>query len=57
MFTTKHVQDVAAGRRTLERLCDLDFELLVCGHGNPVRQDPREALRQFLDSHPFWQPA
>jgi hypothetical protein len=56
MFTTKHVRDVAVGRRTLERLCDLDFELLVFGHGDPVRQDPRVALRLFLESDPFWQP-
>ena len=54
MFSTKHVKDPAAAKRTFEELCNLNFGILLFGHGDPVRSDPREAIRLFLGSHPLW---
>lgn len=56
IFSTKHVQDAVAGRRSMVSLCEYDFELLVFGHGDPIRESPRDAIRALLDSHPIWQP-
>ena len=40
--------DVALGRRSLERLVGLDFEILLSGHGEPVRPRAAGKLREYL---------
>jgi hypothetical protein len=35
-------------RRTVERLLDLDFEVLCLDHGAPITDDPHAAIRRLL---------
>jgi hypothetical protein len=35
-------------RPVYERLLDLDFDVLLLGHGNPVPTDAKAQLRAFL---------
>ena len=37
-------------RAAYERLLELDFDLLLLGHGDPVVGDAKEQLRAFLDA-------
>jgi glyoxylase-like metal-dependent hydrolase (beta-lactamase superfamily II) len=43
-------EDPAETRRSVERLLDLDFEILCLDHGAPIADDPKGALRRLLDS-------
>ncbi|HEU5077465.1 MAG TPA: DUF4336 domain-containing protein [Polyangiaceae bacterium] len=40
--------DTAAARRSADRILDWDFSTLVVGHGTPVRQGAKDALREAL---------
>jgi glyoxylase-like metal-dependent hydrolase (beta-lactamase superfamily II) len=40
--------DPAETRRSIERLLDLDFEILCLDHGAPVADDPKGAIRELL---------
>jgi hypothetical protein len=41
-------EDPAETRRSVERLLDLDFEILCLDHGSPIADDPKAALRELL---------
>jgi glyoxylase-like metal-dependent hydrolase (beta-lactamase superfamily II) len=41
-------EDPDESRRTVERLLDLDFEILCLDHGAPVVDDPKAAIRDLL---------
>jgi glyoxylase-like metal-dependent hydrolase (beta-lactamase superfamily II) len=41
--------DVLQGHASLEKIARLDFEVLLSGHGEPVRPGAAERLREFLD--------
>jgi hypothetical protein len=41
-------EDPAGTRRSVERLLDLDFEILCLDHGAPIADDPKGALRDLL---------
>jgi hypothetical protein len=43
-------QTKAGLRNAYRRLLDLDFELLLLAHGDPVLTGSKEALRAFADS-------
>jgi glyoxylase-like metal-dependent hydrolase (beta-lactamase superfamily II) len=42
------MHDFAEARRTAERLLDLEFAVLCTGHGVPVTDDPKAAIRAAL---------
>jgi hypothetical protein len=42
--------DPAETRRSVEKLLDLPFTILCLDHGSPIVDEPKEALRQLLDS-------
>jgi hypothetical protein len=42
--------DPAETRRSVEKLLDLPFTILCLDHGAPLVDDPKEALRELLDS-------
>jgi glyoxylase-like metal-dependent hydrolase (beta-lactamase superfamily II) len=41
--------DLLEGRRSLEKIARLDFDTLLCGHGEPIRTGASERLREFLE--------
>jgi hypothetical protein len=41
---------------TLEPLLELDFDRVLVTHGQPIRKGGRAALRQALDSRPWYRP-
>ena len=41
-------EDPAETRRSVERLLDLDFEILCLDHGAPIADDPKAAIRELL---------
>jgi len=44
----EYMHDPAEARRTAERLLDLEFAVLCTGHGLPVTDDPKSAIRNAL---------
>jgi glyoxylase-like metal-dependent hydrolase (beta-lactamase superfamily II) len=40
--------DPQTTRRSVERLLELDFELLCLDHGLPIAHEPKEAIRALL---------
>jgi glyoxylase-like metal-dependent hydrolase (beta-lactamase superfamily II) len=44
----QYMHDPAEARRSAERLLELDFSVLCTGHGEPVRGDPKAAIRAAL---------
>jgi hypothetical protein len=42
------MHDPAEARRSVEKLLDLPFSILCLGHGVPVTDDPKAALRAAL---------
>jgi hypothetical protein len=47
-FMDNPERDKAGLRAAYERLLDLDFDVLLLGHGNPVPTDAKAQLRAFL---------
>jgi glyoxylase-like metal-dependent hydrolase (beta-lactamase superfamily II) len=43
------VHDAAQTRETARRVLDLDFDVLCVGHGRPVLEDPKGAIRTLLE--------
>jgi hypothetical protein len=41
-------EDPAETRRSVERLLDLDFDVMCLDHGAPIVDDPKAALRELL---------
>lgn len=46
----QYMHDPAEARRSVERLLELDFAVLCTGHGRPVRDDPKAAIRAALQA-------
>lgn len=44
-----YAADPAQARESVERLLELDFDVLVLGHGRPVIEDPKGAIRAALE--------
>jgi glyoxylase-like metal-dependent hydrolase (beta-lactamase superfamily II) len=44
----EHIHDPAQARETVKRLLELDFEILCTGHGPPVTDDPKSAIRALV---------
>lgn len=44
----EYMHDPAEARRSAEKLLDLEFSVLCTGHGEPVRDDPKAAIRAAL---------
>ncbi len=44
----RYHDDPAATRSSVERLLELDFEVLCLNHGTPIRDDPHGAIRALL---------
>ncbi len=45
--------DVARNRQSLQRLVQLDFEVLLFGHGPPITRDGRRVLETWLARQPM----
>jgi glyoxylase-like metal-dependent hydrolase (beta-lactamase superfamily II) len=50
LVPAEYMHDPEQARRTAERLLDLDFAVLCTGHGLPVTDDPKAAIRTALDA-------
>jgi hypothetical protein len=48
LIPAEYAHDPEQARRTAERLLDLDFRVLCTGHGAPVADDPKAAIRAAL---------
>ncbi len=42
--------DIREARRSIERLTILDFDIMLSGHGEPLRRNASTLVRQFYDS-------
>jgi hypothetical protein len=49
MVPARYMHDPAEARRSLERLLDIPFSVLCVGHGVPVLDDPKAAIRRALE--------
>jgi glyoxylase-like metal-dependent hydrolase (beta-lactamase superfamily II) len=45
----EYVHDPAETRETARRVLDLDFEVLCMGHGTPLLENPKAAIRALLE--------
>ena len=45
----EYVHDAAEARETARRVLELDFDVLCVGHGSPVLDDPKGAIRALLE--------
>lgn len=48
LVPAEYMHDPAEARRSAEKLLDLDFSVLCTGHGAPVLEDPKGAIRAAL---------
>ena len=48
LIPAEHAHDPDQARQTAEKLLDLDFAVLCTGHGTPVTDDPKSAIRAAL---------
>jgi glyoxylase-like metal-dependent hydrolase (beta-lactamase superfamily II) len=48
LIPSEYAHDPEQARRTAEALLDLDFAVLCTGHGTPVTDDPKTAIREAL---------
>jgi metallo-beta-lactamase superfamily protein len=48
LVPAQYMHDPAEARRSVEKLLDLPFSILCLGHGVPVTDDPKTALRAVL---------
>lgn len=48
LIPAEYAHDPEQARQTAERLLDLDFAVLCTGHGTPVTDDPKAAIRAAL---------
>ena len=48
LIPSEYAHDPEQARRTAEGLLDLDFAVLCTGHGTPVTDDPKTAIREAL---------
>jgi glyoxylase-like metal-dependent hydrolase (beta-lactamase superfamily II) len=49
LIPAEYAHDIEQARRTAEGLLDLDFAVLCTGHGTPVTDDPKSAIRRALE--------
>lgn len=49
LISAAYAHDIEQARRSVESLLRLDFDILCLGHGVPVTEDPKAAIRAALD--------
>ncbi|MDA1191608.1 MAG: hypothetical protein O3A46_07995 [Candidatus Poribacteria bacterium] len=49
IFTTQHITDREAARRSVDDLLVLPFDVICFGHGSPVVRESKAALRRFIE--------
>lgn len=49
LIPAEYAHDPELARRTAEKLLELDFDVLCTGHGAPVTDDPKAAIRASLE--------
>lgn len=42
--------DASQGARSIEKISQMDFDVMLCGHGDPLKPDASEKVRQFLET-------
>jgi glyoxylase-like metal-dependent hydrolase (beta-lactamase superfamily II) len=52
MVPGQYMHDPAEAWRTAEKLLELEFAVLCTGHGLPVTDDPKAAIRRALETFP-----
>jgi glyoxylase-like metal-dependent hydrolase (beta-lactamase superfamily II) len=50
LVPAEYMHDPAEARRSAEKLLDLDFSILCTGHGPPVTDEPKAAIRSALEA-------
>jgi glyoxylase-like metal-dependent hydrolase (beta-lactamase superfamily II) len=48
LIPADYAADPAQARESVERLLELDFDVLLLAHGRPVVEDPKDAIRAAL---------
>ena len=51
----RYVPDLIKARKSLYRLLDYDFEVMCFAHGTPVFENPKDKLKNYLDSDQVWE--
>ena len=50
----EYIPDLSLIRKSLEKLQSLAFDVLCFGHGDPIRQQPKRKLKEFIKSDEVW---
>ena len=50
----EHISDFLITRKSLYRLLGYHFEVMCFAHGTPVFDNPKDKLKQYLDSDHIW---
>lgn len=50
----EYIPNLRLIRKSLEKLQSLEFDVICFGHGDPVRQQPKEKLKEFIKSDEVW---
>ncbi|RKU07227.1 hypothetical protein C6502_18320 [Candidatus Poribacteria bacterium] len=50
----EYIPDLSLIRQSLATLQSLEFDILCFGHGNPIRQQPKEKLKEFIKLNEVW---
>ena len=50
----EYIPDLSSIRKSLAKLQSLEFDVLCFGHGDPVQQQPKRTLEEFIKSDEVW---
>ena len=50
----EYVPNLSSIRQSLDKLQSLEFDVLCFGHGDPIRQQPKGKLKEFIQSDEIW---
>lgn len=54
IVSPEYISDLAAMRRSLSALLNLDFDIMCFGHGTPIFDSPKEVFRRCVESDEVW---
>ena len=50
----EYIPNLNSIRKSLEKLQNLEFDVLCFGHGDPIRHQPKRTLEKFIKSDEVW---
>ena len=50
-----YISDLSRARKSLHTLLDFPFELMLFGHGYPVRDNPKRKMETYLQDDKIWE--